>query len=407
MQITLKMGILSKLITILFLVFFICTCKKDVSDIPVEKVEKIEYYQFNISVTEEIPADNKIDMILEEIKDGNTIIYTGRIERRGGGSMAFPKSSYEIDLEDDIPLGQLPEDDDWILNANYIDKTFMRHTFSYDLFREMNPNNESSEYKYAEIQLNDVYNGLYVLMEKLDKSSLGVDKEDDNAVIFKEPPLFRFDIDTFIPQYSDNFYQQTYPKIEEKDMTDYIEGVREFIMNSSNDIFSESVSTIFDIDNIIDWHLLLILSNNGDGILKNFYLYKIDSNTPLRVAPWDYDHSFGRDCDNELNLISRPLDIERSNLISRLLELDWYKTALKERWNVLNDQQLFTPEGLKNRINNFRIILDGLVEKNFELWPVNGYWYFDDNNYEEEIEIIEIYIDMRHEQLVEYFDLIQ
>ncbi len=69
----------------------------------------------------------------------DTIIYNGRIERRGGGSMAFPKSSYEIDLEDDIPLGQLPEDDDWILNANYIDKTFMRHTFSYDLFREMDP----------------------------------------------------------------------------------------------------------------------------------------------------------------------------------------------------------------------------------------------------------------------------
>ena len=102
-------------------------------------------------------------------------------------------------------------------------------------------------------------------------------------------------------------------------MTDYIEGIRDFILNSSNEVFSESVSTIFDIDNIIDWHLLLILSNNGDGILKNFYLYKIDSNTPLRIAPWDYDHSFGRDCDNELNLISRPLDIERSNLFQQVI----------------------------------------------------------------------------------------
>ena len=48
-----------------------------------------------------------------------------------------------------------------------------------------------------------------------------------------------------------------------------------------------------------------------------------------------------------------------------------------------------------------------LLKKTFEKWPVNGYWYFDDNNYEQEIEIMETFIDMRHEQLVEYFDSIQ
>ncbi|MCD4683216.1 MAG: CotH kinase family protein, partial [Bacteroidales bacterium] len=349
--------------------------------------------------------DYKIDMILEEINSDTLIIYNGKIERRGGGSIVYPKFSFEIDLEEDVPLGNLPTDDDWILNANYIDKTFMRHTLSYDLFRDMHSNNESSKYKYAEVNLNDSYNGLYVLMEKLDKSSLGINKQDTNAVIFKEPPLFRFDIDSFIPQSPNNFYQQIYPDIDDRDMTAFIEDVRELIMSSSNSTFSETITDIFDIDNIIDWHLLLLLSNNGDGILKNFYLYKIDSSTPLRIAPWDYDHSFGRDGDNELNLI-RPLDLERSNLISRLLEIDWYKTALKERWNELNNQNLFTPGGLKSRIDNFRTILDGLVEKNFEKWPVNGYWYYDDNNYDEEIEIMEIYIDMRHDQLDEYFGTI-
>ena len=75
----------------------------------------------------------------------------------------------------------------------------------------MDPNNESSEYKYAEIQLNDYYHGLYVLMEKLDKSSLDIDKDDENAVIFKEPPIFRFDIDWFIPQYPDTFLSANLP----------------------------------------------------------------------------------------------------------------------------------------------------------------------------------------------------
>lgn len=394
---------ISKLLIILISVQFFSACKKDISITDVDKLDEIEYYQFSIYVDQEIPADHKVDMIMEEIHNDTLIIHEGKIERRGGFSISYPKFSFEIDLEEDVPIGNLPKDDDWILNANYIDKTFMRHTLSYDLFRDMHSNNKSSKFKYAELKLNDSYNGLYVLMEKLDKSSLSINKHDTNAVIFKEPPLFRFDIETYTPPYPNNFYQQTYPDKEDRDMTAFIEEVREFIMNSSNSIFSERVTDIFDIDNIIDWHLLLLLSNNGDGILKNFYLYKIDSNTPLRVAPWDYDYSFGRDGDNELNLI-RPLDMGRSNLISRLLEIDWYKTALKTRWNELNNQNLFTPGGLKSRINNFRTILDRLVEKNFEKWPVNGYWYYDDNNYDEEIEIIEIYIDMRHEQLIEYFD---
>ena len=202
---------ISKLIIILILVLFICTCKKDIPNTDVDKIDEIEYCQFNIYVDQKIPVDYKIDMILEEIMNDTLIIYNGRIERRGGGSIVYPKFSFEIDLEEDVPLGNLPTDDDWILNANYIDKTFMRHTLSYDLFRDMHSNNESSKYKYAELNLNDSYNGLYVLMEKLDKSSLGINKQDSNAVIFKEPPLFRFDIDSFIPQYPNNFYQQIYP----------------------------------------------------------------------------------------------------------------------------------------------------------------------------------------------------
>lgn len=394
---------ISKFLMLLIVHQFFCACDTDDPPIEVEQPETFEYFQLNIIVDQEIPNDPKIDMVLEEILTDNIISYNGSIERRGGFSFSYPKHSYEIDFKADIPFANLPPDDDWILNANYIDKTFMRHTLSYDLFREMNPENEASQYKYTQLSLNGAYNGLYVIMEKLDRSSLGVDKDDINAVIFKEPPLFHFNLDAFVPQYPDNYYQQTFPRIEDEDKTEFIVGVRDFIMNSSNTEFSNGIDEIFDIGNIIDWHLLLLVSNNGDGILKNFYLYKLDSFTPLRVAPWDYDYSFGRDGDNELNLI-RPADIERSNLLCRLLEIDWYKNALKNRWIELNDQDLISPAGLKARIETFRSNLKELVAKNCEKWPVDGYWYYDDNCFDEEIEIMFTYIDLRHEQLTTYFN---
>lgn len=379
-------------------IFCLEACKKQPIPPPAP-----EFYRININVGQEVPNDFKVDMTLQEIHGISVIEHIGRIERRGGFSISFPKFSYEIDLDEDVSLCRLPPDDDWILNANYIDKTFLRHSLAYDLFCDMRSINRAPACKFVELEMNSCYNGLYQLVEKLDKSTLEINDEDSNAVIFKEPPLFRVNLDEYFPQYPDNFYQQTFPDKEDLDMTPFIEGVRAFILYTSDGVFNEQVSQVFDIGNIIDWHLLLLLSNNGDGILKNFYLYKIDSSTPLRVAPWDYDHSFGRDGDNELNLI-RPIEPEKSILLRRLLEMDWYKSALKKRWGELNAGGLFTPKGLKERICIYRITLDRLVGKNFAKWPVNGPWYYDNNNYEAEIDVIFQFIDMRHGQLIDYFE---
>ncbi|HOZ31211.1 MAG TPA: CotH kinase family protein, partial [Bacteroidales bacterium] len=67
------------------------------------------------------------------------------IKCRGGFSSKFFKHSYRIELNDKFSPYGLPKEDDWILNANYIDKTFMRHKLSYDIFRMMGENNLAPE----------------------------------------------------------------------------------------------------------------------------------------------------------------------------------------------------------------------------------------------------------------------
>lgn len=161
---------------------------------------------------------------------------------------------------------------------------------------------------------------------------------------------------------------------------------------------------MFDIDNIIDWHLLLLISNNSDGLLKNFYLYKVDNKTPFRIAPWDYDHSFGRDGDNQLNLDERPLNIERSILFKRLLKRDWYKTKLKERWIDLNNLNLLSAGGLKQRVLSKQKMIKEQADRNFTKWSLDTSWYFDANDFDQEVYIMLAFIDLRHRRLSEYFD---
>lgn len=380
-------------------------CKKEnISELSSSEIDVYPIPTLNILYDEDIPIDNKIEMSMEIMGTDNDTIYFGSIERRGGFSIGFEKHSYEIDLETDVPLTNLPEDDDWILNANYIDKTFLRHVVSYDLFRSMNPTNEASHTTYVNVELNNEYNGLYVLMEKLDKSSLEIDDDDPEAFIFKEPHIFKQDYATSIAQDQDNFNQQIFPKITVSDKNDLIAELNNYIATSEDIDFSNNIGSIFDIDNIIDWHLLLLISNNNDGIVKNFYLYKKDASTPMRVSPWDYDHSFGRDGDNELNLDTRPLDINKSILFKRLLNLPWYKTILKDRWLFLNQTQLLSVDALKNRCLNLSTAIANHANRNFENWSLDSEWYYDDNNFLEEVDVVLEFIEIRHARLASYFE---
>lgn len=392
---------LNKLLTKSIVVFFLTlTCCKEEDG----TIKANELYTININFDELIPIKNKINMNLQQIDKNETKSFVGKIKRRGGYSIYFPKHSYEIKLKENISLCGLPKDDNWILNASYIDKTFIRHVISYELFTDMSKNNIVSQCQYVEVKLNKTYQGLYILMEKLDKSSLNINTEDSMAFIFKEPHVFRTTYDGIVPQYANNFHQQTYPKIELSNKSKYIEEVRDFILTSNDDNFSSKFSKIFDVKNVIDWHLLLLISNNSDGILKNFYLYKIDNKTPIKIAPWDYDHSFGRDGDNELNIDERPLSMERSILFKRLLEFDWYRSQIKKRWQELNNSNILSKNGLKQRVISKSNLIKEHAKKNFQMWPSNGPGYYDSNNFDEEMDIILKFIDIRHKRIQEYFD---
>ncbi|MBJ05366.1 MAG: hypothetical protein CMP65_05660 [Flavobacteriales bacterium] len=327
----------------------------------------------------------------------------GFIKTRGGSSISYPKKSYEIDLKKDYKIGNLPKDDDYILNSNFIDKTFLRHVLSFKIFTQMNSNNISPKTDYTQLYINDNYQGLYVIMEKMDKSTLKINNNDSLAFIFKEPHIFRNDYAKITPQKKDNFHQQTYPKIQSLNHYSYIEEIRDFIIKSDNDIFNKNIDSIFDIDNIIDWHLLLLITNNSDGILKNFYIYKIDSETPLRIAPWDYDHSFGRDGDNELNMNERKADIKRSILFNRLLEFDWYKKKLKNRWIQHNENDILSIYGLEMHINKLYLSIEKSINKNNQIWPTNHQVYFDTNSSKEEVKIMIKFIKIKHQELTQYF----
>ena len=325
-----------------------------------------------------------------------------KIHFRGGVSAGYPKHSLALKFPERTPLCGMPADKDWILNANYIDKTFMRHKLSYDLFRKMNPDvNRAPLCAYAMVELDGKPEGLYVVMQKMDASTLGITKGDSSAVVFKEPPVFYED--SIVPQKKDNYYHQTFPKKRKEDRTAQAEALRRFLFASSDEAFRDSVGMMFDLDNIADWHLLLLFSNNSDGLLKNFFLYKVDDQTPFRVAPWDYDHSYGRDSDNEPNMLARIIDCDRSVLLRRLWQWPEYRNRVAQRWQQLRTEGLFTQAHIERMISDNAIQIKAAVKVNEELWPVDNDIYYDANGFDQEVDIMLRFASLSIERLDSLF----
>jgi hypothetical protein len=337
------------------------------------------------------------------VAGGDTL--DGRIHYRGGISAGYPKHSLALKLDERYPLCGLPADKDWILNANYIDKTFMRHKLCYDLFRLMDEEvNRAPLCAYATLTVDGHGQGLYVVMQKMDASTLGIDKGDSTSVIFKEPPVM-YD-ERIEPQDPDNYYQQTFPKKRKDDRTAQAEAIVAFLQDSPDEVFRAEVGQWFDLKNIADWQLLLLLSNNADGLRKNFFLYKVGDATPYRVAPWDYDHSFGRDGDNEPNMLRDTVDCNRAVLLRRLWQWPEYRSQVARRWQQLRTEGLFTEATLNRMIADNAAQIEAAVKANELLWPVDNDIYYDANHFDAELDIMREFIGRNIERLDTLFNRI-
>lgn len=334
---------------------------------------------------------------------GDSMLLSGDVKYRGGASIGHEKKSYAIEFTEKIQFAGLPSDDDWVLNASYIDKTFMRHKLGFDLFMKMNPKNVASKSTYVEVFENGVNKGLFVLMQKLSAKVVGINKKDKKALLFKEPPIFyRFEFPVFD---SLNRFQQKFPKLKDRNEEAILYDFRAFLFQSNEEIFYQNICDRIDLNNIIDWYLLVHLANAGDNVKKNFYLYKVDSITPFRVAMWDFDHSFGRDGDNERNLMERPMDTKGSILFTRLRDNPYLKfnDLLIKRWVELRSANIISNNEINKMIaENHKMIAPYLL-RNEKIWPYNSPGYFDDNNYYQEVALMRKFIKDRIIELDKIF----
>ena len=277
----------------------------------------------------EIVDEPKIPSALTvSIRD--SIQYAGNIgiEFRGETSQWFEKKSYGFETWDreyndaDYNLAGLPEEEDWILYGPYSDKSLIRNKLIYEISNSIGM--YASRTRYVELFINEKYQGLYILMEKLkrDKNRINIsklenseideelisggyiikiDKSDMEDGSYTDYNSFQSQFDVFGNENGDkkiNFNYE-YPKPGEihANQKNYIKNYfYEFESSLASNNFKDPVNGFrkyIDEDSFIDFFILNELSNNVDGYRLSTYLHK-ERNKKLVIGPiWDFNLSFG------------------------------------------------------------------------------------------------------------------
>ncbi|MGI4741565.1 MAG: CotH kinase family protein [Janthinobacterium lividum] len=328
---------------------------------------------------------------------GTTVQTAMGIEIRGGFSQSYPKKSYELTLWTDtvgtsgrdIALLGMRTDNKWNLQALYNDPLRVRIKAANELWQDMNqvyykdlePSAKSGiSLVYTEVFLNDQYQGIYALTERVDRKQLKLKKyttkimgelykgvDWDGATTFTAVS----GIDNSSATWSGFEYKEPSEQTEWQTLHDFVD----FVVNSPDNTFYSQFKTRFKLENAVDYFIFLNLMRATDNTGKNIYIAKYKPNEPYFYVPWDLDGVLGNDWAGQHNTTTN--DILTNGMYKRLMKDtpdSEFRGALAARWSALRATVL-TKEAILTKIktNNDYLLANNTYEREHLAWPAYQY----------------------------------
>lgn len=344
--------------------------------------------------------------------DDTPNIYNGHIgvQRRGNFSNILPQKPYNVETRFadstnlNVSLFGMPSENDWILRANYNDKSLMRDAMAYELFRSMG--NYAPRTHITEVLLNGSYLGIYTLTERIKRDNGRVDIATLNPNENTGDDLTGGYIVKIDNYNADNSWQLAFSPLDHPDYTvhmvyvypkadlisdpqknyiqGFINGFETALYSADFDDPTTGYRAWIDTRTFIDYFLVNEVARNVDGFKKSRFFHKDkDSNGGmLKAGPvWDFDWAwmnvqecyFGatdgsgwshhiNDCDP---------DVRSPGWMIRLLQDPAFANELQCRYQDLRNTVLSTAHLFQFIDSTAAVVAQG-QERHFERWPIWG-----------------------------------
>lgn len=317
-----------------------------------------------------------------KLEDGDDVLsFRAKLRHRGATAAGFKKPSYAVKIVDgtgqkmDTSFLGMRSDNYWILDAMAIDQSRMRNRVAMDLWLDFSskPYYSAQEPKlcngyrgkFVEVYVNDRYDGLYCLMERVDRKQLKLKKykaETINGQLYKSVSWkgwsndgeFKIsgDYDNTSPTWMR--YEYVYPDPETAliNWSPLYDDVY-FAQTAKDKDFAAQAENRYDIPVFIDYCLFAMILSARDNYGKNLFLsyYNVNTDSKLLFTPWDLELSFGRQIDGPTEDPEAKW-IWKGLLHQRLEDTYQYYIQTRKRYAYLRSN-FFSAEALKQRFTDY------------------------------------------------------
>lgn len=355
-----------------------------------EIVSKDEYVNATVSI--------KNDLITRSVAlDLETTAV--RIKGRGNSTWKLPKKPYKLKFDSKVSLLGEPNDKEWVLLANYTDKTNLRNATAFFMGEEMTDLEWTPCTHFVELILNGVYKGTYQLSEQVKISDKRVNVSDDGYLL---------EVDQLSKLDEDDVYFQTdriLLNIKEPDVeydTEAYNWIKNYITKIENVLYSENFldkdtgyAQYIDMQSYVDWYIIQEIAKNNDGIFFSSCYMNLAPDGKLKMGPlWDFDIAFGNVNYNN-NMDPTGFYIKDAAWISRMCEDPTFMKMVRERFDeIYNIKNV-----IYNYINENADYLKYSVVENNSVWKTlyTYTWpnYYIWGSYENEVQCLKDFIAKR------------
>jgi hypothetical protein len=341
-------------------------------------------------------------------------IYTGKagIEIRGKYSASLPQKPYGFETRDgagnklNVPILGMPEENDWILTANYNDKVFLRNYLAFELFRKMG--HYAPRTLFCEVVTNEQYRGIYLLGEKIKQDKNRVDiaklnRDENSGDNLTGGYIFVNDYFTESDSWQSNYSPLNRPggdvhfvyydpgpdeltATQKTYLKDFVGSFEDILYSSGFKDHSKGYRAYLDINSFVDYFIVGEISRNVDAYKKSrFYFKDKDRNGGLIHSgpPWDFDWAWKditEDCIHFNQTDGSGWAYRVNDCIDwpippsweiRLLEDNEFANKINARYFKLR-KTILGETYLNHVIDSVASLLNEAQERHYRKWPILG-----------------------------------
>ena len=349
-------------------------------------IDIVPVVRINVEDGKDIDSKDTYRNVTITISEGEDLLLSavsGRAKGRGNATWGYEKKPYKIKFDKKQEVLGFAANKDWVLLADYCDRSLMRTAYMCELAR-ISGHPYPINYRHVQLYLNDKYVGLYVLTDQVEKKSNRVDIEDD-GYLFENDNYYWMEPLQFKTSTRSYWYTFKYPDPEDgeiavgDDKYNYITGfMDEFETALYGDNFKDPENgyrKYVDVETFAKWFLVQELIANLE---PNMYYVLPTRGAKLQIGPlWDAEWSLGLagKSDESAYWDRIPAQPDRYKEIwtkwkyyGRLFQDEYFVNVVRSEWETLKAQ-------LPSFMNKMDAVAKSISEEqvaNFEKWQILG-----------------------------------